>query len=83
MRGRQWIPLFCLVRVSLAQNPGDIKLWHSKPGMDEAVGVLSIFYQGRWGTVCDLDGFSKESGMFFKHFRNKTNTYRIPIHNTV
>ena len=37
----------CLARISLlAQNPGDIKLWHSKPGMDEEVGVLSIFYQG-------------------------------------
>ena len=38
----------CLARISLitGQNPGDIKLWHSKPGMDEEVGVLSIFYQG-------------------------------------
>ena len=61
----------CLARISLAQSPGDIKLWHSKPGMDEAVGVLSIFYQGRWGTICDLEGFSKESAMFFKYFWNK------------
>ena len=64
------LPWLSLAALSLGQREGDVKLWHAldeskydfgdRTGNSLGYGVLLVFYEGQWGSVCDT-GFTQNS----------------------
>ena len=64
------LPWISLLSLSLSQREGDVKLWHAldeskydfgdRTGNSIGYGVLLVYYENQWGTVCDT-GFTQNS----------------------